>query len=149
MSPPAAGAFYRAVLNDGILLENKYHIPAGVDIGVPIYAIHHNEEYYPEPFKYRPERWLSNDDTGSTTLAKKAFCPFQIGPRGCVGKSLAYMELTLTVAKIVFQYDYEMVEDDRLSKVEKVWSGGEKVYKTTDQFTSYKTGPMLRFKARS
>lgn len=140
MNPPLGGALWRTADTD-LLLENQY-IPAGVMVGTPMYAIHHNKEYYPEPFKYQPDRWLNKD----SQKAKNAFCAFQIGLRGCVGKSLAYMELKLAVAKIVFSYDMRVAEE--VDEGEKVVPGG-KEYRTKDQMTSWQIGPMLQFKARN
>jgi cytochrome P450 len=85
MTPPVAGALPREVLPGGIDIDG-HHIPAGVDVGVPHYAIHHNPDYYPRPFDYVPERWLSdpaaNPLHAKLAEAHSAFCPFSIGPRG-------------------------------------------------------------------
>ncbi|RAR12621.1 cytochrome P450 [Stemphylium lycopersici] len=92
MTPPVAGALPRQILTGGLDIDGR-HIPAGVDVGVPIYAIHHNPEYFPRPFDYLPERWLSdpavNPLHSSLPAAQSAFNPFSIGPRGCIGKGLA------------------------------------------------------------
>lgn len=68
------------------------------------YAIHQDEEYYPDSFRYRPAWWLAGggDDNG---LVHSAFCPFSIGPRGCVGESMAMKERMITIARMVWLYD--------------------------------------------
>lgn len=81
-------------------------IPPGTQVGVCTYALHHNEQYFPEPFVFRPERWLVED---SSELAKmySAFAPFSIGPRGCAGRAMAYLEASLVVAKTLWFMDFE------------------------------------------
>ena len=36
-------------------------LPAGVGVGCTIYALHHNEDYIPDPFSYKPERWINGE----------------------------------------------------------------------------------------
>jgi cytochrome P450 len=81
MTPPVAGALPREVLTGGIDIDG-HHIPAGINVGVPHYAIHHNAAYYPRPFDYVPERWLSdpaaNPMHDKLVDAHSAYCPFSV-----------------------------------------------------------------------
>lgn len=40
------------------------HVPAGHGFGVPHYALHRLEQYFPQPDAFLPQRWLSNTDAG-------------------------------------------------------------------------------------
>ncbi|KAJ2988952.1 hypothetical protein NUW58_g3714 [Xylaria curta] len=86
-------------------------IPTGVIVGVNIYALHHNEEYFSDPFVYKPERWIDTSQKegkdGSKLAYNAAFAPFSVGPRACAGKSLAYMETSLLIAKVLWYFDFE------------------------------------------
>ncbi|KAF2466934.1 cytochrome P450 [Lindgomyces ingoldianus] len=154
MTPPVAGALPREVLPGGIEIDG-HHIPAGIDVGVPHYAIHHNPAYYPKPFDYIPERWLpdhrSNPLHAVLSDAHNAFCPFSIGPRGCIGKGLAYVELTVTIARVLFLYDLRLAPGTTLGE------GGSDLeigrtrsseYQIEDRFASMKDGPVLQFRAK-
>lgn len=46
----------------GELIVDGHIIPRGTLVGVNPYAVMHNEEYYPEPFVFWPERWLDEGD---------------------------------------------------------------------------------------
>jgi cytochrome P450 len=72
-------------------------IPAGCDIGVDIYAIHHDESYFPEPFLFNPARWLANDEGGveKDRFGRSAWNTVSTGPRSCISGGLAMAELML------------------------------------------------------
>ena len=89
LSPSVGGVLPRLVLPGGVEIDGQ-QLPEGTVVGVPHYAIHHNSEYYPQPFEYKPERWIADSEpnvtAGSVSFGQSAFCPFSIGPRGCIGK---------------------------------------------------------------
>lgn len=154
MTPPVAGALPREVLLGGIDIDG-HHIPAGVDVGVPHYAIHHNPNYYPRPFDYIPDRWLpdpaANPLHSKLADAHAAFCPFSIGPRGCIGKGLAYVELTVTIARVLYLYDLRLAPGTTLGEGSADLEVGRTratEYQIEDRFASMKDGPILQFRAR-
>jgi benzoate 4-monooxygenase len=53
--------------------------------------VHHLESVWGDPYNYRPERWLGENGKE----LDKAFIPFSFGPRSCVGRNLASMELLI------------------------------------------------------
>lgn len=60
MSPAVPGLLPRLVLPGGLHIPAlDLELPAGIDVGVCTYAIHHHEEYVADPFVYSPERWLA------------------------------------------------------------------------------------------
>jgi cytochrome P450 len=157
MSPSVGGIPPREVLPGGMIIDGE-NIPAGTVVGVPHYAIHHNASYYPEPFTYSPERWIAGSSKGfgvvsgaSVETAHSAFCPFSIGPRGCIGKGLAYVELSTTLARLLYLYDLRKSTgfDPAEGNPNNEW-GRQRIdeYQLTDQFTSRKDGPMVEFRRR-
>lgn len=159
MTPGVGGILPREVLSGGIIVENIY-FPAGVDIGVPIYALQHNEAYHPQPFEYIPERWLVNENikTGlgsseNVALAKSAFCPFSLGPRGCVGKGMAYKELSVILARMIFIFDMRISpgttagEGNPSLGIESL-RHRKREFQGLDKFVLKADGPMVEFKLR-
>ncbi|KAK8076027.1 cytochrome P450 [Apiospora phragmitis] len=51
--------------------------------------MHRDPEVYPEPFKYKPERWIGDIDP----RMYRNYVPWAKGSRDCLGKNLAYAEL--------------------------------------------------------
>jgi cytochrome P450 len=154
MGPPVGGILPREVLTGGITVDNTT-IPAGIVIGTPHYAIHHNPEYYPEPFVFRPERWIADSSAHvteeSVALARSAFCPFSVGPRGCIGKGMAYTELTMSLARVLFTYDMRLAPGTHAGEGSKDFEFGRhraEEYQLKDSFTSLKDGPMVEFRKR-
>lgn len=146
MSPPAGSSLFREVLPGGATVDG-HRFPPGVEIGVPIYGIHHNAAYYPQPFEYRPERWLNGEcgnSTESVEEAHAAFCPFSIGTRSCVGKSMAMVELSLAVAFAMFSFDLKVADERQTLK----GFGHQGEFPTEDHITGSKYGPLIQWRPR-
>ena len=73
-------------------------------VEVPVYAVHHCEDFYPEPERYNPERFLPEN---KDNLVPYTYLPFGVGPRNCVGMRFAYQEIKLCLAEIVRKYRFE------------------------------------------
>ena len=154
MSPPVGGALWREVCQGGVNIDGR-NVPQGYDVGVGIYAIHHNPDYYPDSYSYKPERWIPGEATSKefVDLARAAFSAFSIGPVGCLGKNLAYLELRVTLAKVLWTLDMKQVADDqpktpRCGYLDKYKDHRESEYLLRDRFTSWKDGPMMSFRVR-
>lgn len=150
LSPPVGGLMPREILSGGMEVDGQY-FPQGVEIGTPHYALHHDEAYYPEPFVYKPERWLA-DEGSDVTKAQSAFCAFSIGPRSCVGKLMAYQELMTVLGRVIWECDIRLGSRDVLGERSEKWKGGQQraeEYQLFDTFTSKSTGPLVQFRPRS
>ncbi|KAJ4288365.1 hypothetical protein N0V90_011599 [Kalmusia sp. IMI 367209] len=161
ISPPVSGTLWRelpvsdAGSNEPLVVDGHV-VPAGTWVGVNTYALHHNEKYFSEPFAFKPERWLPGD--GTTDHNRKhvheAFAPFGVGSRSCAGKSMAYMEASLVLAKTVWYFDFERGRDAKLDRVgggtadSAIGRGHVDEFQLYDQFISGHDGPYLVFKSR-
>ncbi len=158
MSPPIPGVLWRQVLAGGVSInrsdsnEESDHVPAGLDVGTGIYAIHHNRVYFPDPLAYKPTRWLSTHTSpDEIAQARSAFMPFSSGSRGCVAKPLAYLEMSLAVARVVWLGDMRVAgtEGEGGSRMwEDRGHDRKEEYQIKDQLTSLKDGPVLEFRYR-
>lgn len=146
MSPPGGGPLWRELHTGGAVIDGVY-IPEGYDVGVGIHSIHHNPAYYPEPFTYNPDRWLKSEEKAAELeTIRKAYAPFGMGPRSCVGKPLALMELMLTMAALLLQFDFRASNRD-----EQAWADKKIVaeqFHLKDHVTGQKDGPMIEFRLR-
>lgn len=69
-----------------------------------IYLLHQREDLYPEPHKFKPERFLEKQ------FSPYEFMPFGGGVRRCMGEALAMFELKLVLATIIKNYQLELGE---------------------------------------
>ncbi|QRW15563.1 cytochrome P450 family protein [Rhizoctonia solani] len=77
---------------------------AGSVVSVPSYCTNRSSVWGPDAEMYRPERWL---EEGASSL-NKYFAAFSSGPRGCVGRNLANLNLLLVSSTFFRRYDIEL-----------------------------------------
>ena len=77
----------------------EYVLPAGSPISISILLLHHREDLYPEPFAFRPERWLENKP------GKYEWIPFGGGTRRCLGATLAMAEQRVVLSTMARRLD--------------------------------------------
>lgn len=205
LAQPAPGALWREVCRSGAIVDGQ-QIPAGYDVAVCQYAICHNADYFPEPYAFKPERFLHETNTlgsshqgpptdyfahvphASSTLSPTlspsmlspftvrmtpthltasgtstplpltpgatekppTFAPFLIGPRSCVAKPFAYLEMSLAVAGLVWLMDFRAADATGEGRPGCGEMGRERreEFQIVDMFSSSKTGPVLQWRRR-
>ncbi|KAH7074749.1 cytochrome P450 [Paraphoma chrysanthemicola] len=151
MSPSVGQTLAREVPAGGAIVDGDF-IPGGCDVGVPIYSIHHKEDIYSDPFNYNPERWMVEKEGASQQVLDMyaAYNPFSVGPRSCMGKGVALVEMMSTFAVVLFRLDFKMADTDTAGGKPGKEYGRHRSseYQLRDHITSAKEGPMLRFRPR-
>lgn len=152
LSPSFGGIFARQALPGGIWVDDCF-FPAGTEIATPVYALHHQERYHPDAFAFKPTRWLAGEDVSAVDIAREqaGYMPFGFGPRACVGKSLAYAEMKIVLARLVFEFDMRLSETVRTKhrfKLDSRVASREDEFKIFDSFIAITDGPMVEFKSR-
>jgi len=62
-----------------------------------------------EPYEFRPERWLG--ENGSIPVEAINAIPFQAGPRVCLGKAMAYLEIKLFLILLLQEFHFELAKN--------------------------------------
>jgi cytochrome P450 len=95
------------------LTFENWVIPPGTAVGMDSYHIHTNPRIFPEPFIFRPERWLNNPKgpDGRQPLTNY-LTSFGAGSRTCIAMHLAYMELFVTLAVIFRRHEFQLFDTD-------------------------------------
>lgn len=81
---PSLGFLMRKCSREYTFSELDLTIDKDVGIFIPVQAMHMDPQYFAEPEKYLPERFLSGNVSSDT---KFLYLPFGLGPRACIGKS--------------------------------------------------------------
>jgi len=75
-------------------------LPKGTWIVMSPYVIHRTAEIFPDPYHFKPERWLSEYHSAYE------FMPFSAGPRYCIGTSLGMMQLKIALSILLRRYTF-------------------------------------------
>jgi cytochrome P450 len=78
-----------------------YTLPAGTIVLASILSIHHRDDLYPQPFAFRPERWLGHKP------GTYEWIPFGGGIRRCLGAALAMAEQRVVLEAMARRLDLE------------------------------------------
>ena len=108
--PPLPAGFNRFVPKGGEIIEGEY-VAEGTKLQVPHWAAYHNESNFRDPYNFAPERWLGDELYAKDN--RDVFQPFSIGPRNCLGRSLANMETRLILARLFWNFDMVLMPESK------------------------------------
>ncbi|XP_068622514.1 cytochrome P450 6l1-like [Battus philenor] len=83
-------------------IDDHLTIEAGTPIYVNVMGIHYDPKYYPEPEKFNPDRFLDKQGDNTKGLI---FVPFGEGPRSCIGRRFAMINLRKVLSTIFLNYE--------------------------------------------
>jgi cytochrome P450 len=88
------------------------------------YFTHYNEEFFPNPRRFIPERWLeSKESSGERESLKRYLISSGRGTRSCIGYNLGNAMVYMMVAAVAAKFDMVPFEtDDRDVDLERDWS---------------------------
>ncbi|KAI1339593.1 cytochrome P450 [Xylariaceae sp. FL0016] len=104
--PPSPASQQRIVPPGGATIDGRY-VPAGTTVAIAPWVATHSNVNFHEADEFRPERWLGEDDKFRDDHLG-ASVPFGTGPRVCVGRNLAYMEMQLIASHLLWNFDLEL-----------------------------------------
>ncbi|PGH29985.1 hypothetical protein GX50_07258 [[Emmonsia] crescens] len=106
--PPVPLGLPRVVPKGGCHITGQF-IPEDAVVAIHHWATYHNEKHFADPFAYHPERFLG--DPKFANDKREALQPFHIGPRSCLGRNLAYAEMRLILARLIYNFDMKLATE--------------------------------------
>ncbi|CAO1441584.1 unnamed protein product [Diamesa hyperborea] len=104
---PAAPVTDRICVKDFELKydEKTFLIEKGTTFYIPIWSLHHDPLYFPDPDKFDPERF---NDENRGNIDADTYLPFGIGPRNCIGSRFALMEMKTIIYYLLLNFKFEV-----------------------------------------
>ncbi|KEF51211.1 uncharacterized protein A1O9_12714 [Exophiala aquamarina CBS 119918] len=124
---------------------NGYRIPKGTVVRINTWAMHHDPERYPEPFRYNPDRFLDHKlsasayANGSDVAARDHFS-YGGGKRICVGMHLAERSLFTMASRLLQTFEIKPALDENGQEIP--------VDTSSSRFSSSLISVALPFQAR-
>jgi cytochrome P450 len=101
--PPAWILGRRALVDHEV---DGYRIPAGSIVVTAQYIVHHDPRWFPDPYRFDPDRWLPDQ---AASRPKYSYFPFGGGQRLCIGEPFAWMEGELLLATLAHRWNLGLV----------------------------------------
>lgn len=74
-------------------------------IVIPVYSLHMDPEYFPNPEKFDPDRFSPENGGAKAYMERGVFMPFGQGPRICPGNRFAYAQSKIGIAALVKNFE--------------------------------------------
>ncbi|KAI0391131.1 isotrichodermin C-15 hydroxylase [Xylariaceae sp. FL0594] len=127
--PPAPDTLFRTTKDRAVTVAGRV-VPPRTSLTMNLWAAGRDPANFHRPLDFVPDRWLEegyrpefgHDD-------HSVFKPFSVGPRDCIGKNLAWAEMRLMLAHLVWNFDLLGIEPDSQEWIErqKIYSLWEKL----------------------
>ncbi|KAF2894714.1 hypothetical protein ILUMI_11459 [Ignelater luminosus] len=89
------------------LHDKPLHLDSKVVCQIPIYSLHRDPKYFPNPDKFDPERF---NDENKQTIVPFTYLPFGTGPRNCIGSRFALLEVKIVIFYLMCKFEIVPVE---------------------------------------
>lgn len=90
---------------------NGFVIPKGMVVIVPTWPMHRDPEIWPEPEKFKPERFSKEN---KETIDPYIYMPFGAGPRNCIGMRFALVLVKLAIVEILQRYSFSVCKETEI-----------------------------------
>ncbi|XP_054737901.1 uncharacterized protein LOC129244309 [Anastrepha obliqua] len=111
--PPLPFLDRQCTEQEGYSLEpfHNFRMPQGMPVYIPVYGLHMNPEFYPEPEKFDPERFAPQN---KKNLKPYAYMPFGLGPHGCIGERFAMMQTKIGLTYFLLNHKVTTCERTKI-----------------------------------
>ncbi|XP_078521134.1 cytochrome P450 3A24-like [Lissotriton helveticus] len=87
---------------------NGVTIPEGMVVMIPLYTLHRDPEYWPEPDTFNPDRFSKEN---KDTQEPYTFLPFGSGPRNCIGMRFALLNVKVGIVSLLQNFSFQVCKE--------------------------------------
>ncbi|KAL2021613.1 hypothetical protein VTK56DRAFT_6966 [Thermocarpiscus australiensis] len=122
MYPPVVSDLVRVVPPEGRHIAGHY-VAGGTFVEVQPWSINHSADNWVDPWTFNPDRFLPGEEEAKKVgNILEASQPFSWGQRNCIGRNLAFAEMRMILARVVFDFDMDLADDSHN------WIGRQRTY---------------------
>ncbi|GAW13167.1 hypothetical protein ANO14919_025450 [Xylariales sp. No.14919] len=125
--PPVTSGLVRTVPEGGSEIAGHF-VAEGTYVEIQQWSMNHSKDNWADPWEFNPERFLTTSEEALEVGNKlEALQAFNVGPRNCIGRNLAYAEMRIILARVIFAFDLEIADKSR------DWIDDQKAYVLWDR----------------
>ncbi|XHG05829.1 hypothetical protein AWENTII_009043 [Aspergillus wentii] len=128
MYPPVPSGLQRMTLSPVCI--SGYELPARTKVAVHQASAYMSPANFHSPDRFIPERWSpeAKSDPSSPFFSdnRDVLQPFSVGPRNCIGRNLAYTEMRVILARVLWNFELELQQDSLKWNEQKTYTLWEK-----------------------
>ncbi|KAK0119669.1 hypothetical protein ONS95_011106 [Cadophora gregata] len=117
---PSVGLLLERHVPAGGITISGHFIPADTIIGINAWALHYDENVFPSPEKFLPERWIESSEVRLKEM-ERSFFAFGAGSRTCTGRNLSLLEMVKVLPCLVREFDVRLADEGKEWKVRNMW----------------------------
>lgn len=110
LCPPVPGFFARITPPEGCVIAGNF-VPGNTSVSVNQRGTNRSSSNFLRPDEFLPERWMGIPEFKDDK--RKAVQPFSVGPRNSPGRSLAYVEMKIILARMIWNFGIELCEQSK------------------------------------
>jgi len=118
MYPPVPSSLPRIVPPEGAIVCDK-ELPPGTQLGIAQLAMNRSSRHFTNPDTFAPERFLGAEKYANDK--HEVINPFSVGPRNCIGQSLAWAEIRTILVRLVWHFNMRLEDGDIAWEKQKVF----------------------------
>lgn len=96
------------------------HVPEGTIVGINAWVTQHDRDVFPNPEQFEPERWLEASEEQLKTM-NQSFFAFGAGPRTCIGRHIAMMEMAKVVPEVLHNFELSLSTPEKEWETRNIW----------------------------
>ncbi|SPO00330.1 related to cytochrome P450 CYP3/CYP5/CYP6/CYP9 subfamilies [Cephalotrichum gorgonifer] len=123
--PPLVNNHTRLTPAGGAMIAGRW-VPPNTMVGINQYSAFRSPDNFHRSEEFVPERSLNTDDPQWARDKRQVIQPFSFGPRNCIGRNLAYVEMRLIMSRLLFEFDLELQKESGDWLNQKVFASYEK-----------------------